>query len=68
MRLRQAQTAPSGRLATPIVNSKTEKVFVFFNNIGANAVIQSDVTLSASVTANLGTGTSSTLAPATRPI
>ncbi len=42
----------------PIVDSTTEKVFVFFGNSGTTAaVIQSDVTLSASVTATLGTGT-----------
>jgi hypothetical protein len=42
----------------PIVDSATEKVFVFFGNNGTSAaVIQSDVTLSASVTATLGTGT-----------
>jgi hypothetical protein len=42
----------------PIVDSNTEKVFVFFGNNGTNAaVIQSDVTLSTSVSANLGTGT-----------
>jgi hypothetical protein len=42
----------------PIVDSNTEKVFVFFGNNGTSAaVIQSDVTLSASVTATLGTGT-----------
>jgi hypothetical protein len=42
----------------PIVDSTTEKVFVFFGNNGTTAaVIQSDVTLSASVTATLGTGT-----------
>ena len=43
----------------PIVDPTTEKVFVFFGNNGAGAaaVIQSDVTLSASVTATLGTGT-----------
>jgi hypothetical protein len=42
----------------PIVDSNTEKVFVFFGNIGTNAaVVQSDVALSASVTATLGTGT-----------
>jgi hypothetical protein len=42
----------------PIVDSTTEKVFVFFGNNGTSAaVIQSDVTLSASVTATLGTGT-----------
>jgi hypothetical protein len=43
----------------PIVDSTTGKVFVFSGNIGPNAaVIQSDVTLSASVTASLGTATS----------
>jgi hypothetical protein len=42
----------------PIVDSNTEKVFVFFGNDGTSAaVIQSDVALSASVTATLGTGT-----------
>jgi len=42
----------------PIVDPVTEKVFVFFGNNGTStAVIQSDVTLSASVTASLGTGT-----------
>jgi hypothetical protein len=40
------------------VDPVTEKVFVFFGNNGTNAaVIQSDITLSASVTASLGTGT-----------
>jgi hypothetical protein len=46
----------------PIVDSSTEKVFVFMGNANllttGTAVTQSDVTLSASVTANLGTGTS----------
>jgi len=42
----------------PIVDSNTGKVFVFLGNNGTNAVvIQSDVTLSASVTVSLGTGT-----------
>jgi hypothetical protein len=42
----------------PIVDSSTEKVFVFFGNNGtSSAVIQSDVTLSASVTVSLGAGT-----------
>jgi hypothetical protein len=42
----------------PIVDSSTEKVFVFFGNNGtSSAVIQSDVTLSASVTVSLGLGT-----------
>ena len=42
----------------PIVDSTTGKVFVFFGNNGTSAaVIQSDVTLSASVTASLGAGT-----------
>jgi len=42
----------------PIVDSSTGKVFVFFGNVGANAaVIQSDITLSANVSASLGTGT-----------
>ena len=42
----------------PIVDSNTEKVFVFFGNNGTSAaVVQSDVALSASVTATLGTGT-----------
>lgn len=42
----------------PLVDSTTGKVFVFFGNYnGANtAVLQSDVTLSASVAASLGTG------------
>jgi hypothetical protein len=42
----------------PIVDSTTGKVFIFFGNNGTSAaVIQSDVTLSASVTASLGLGT-----------
>lgn len=42
----------------PIVDSSTGKVFVFMGNNGTGAaVIQSDITLSASVTASLGTGT-----------
>jgi hypothetical protein len=42
----------------PIVDSVTEKVFVFYGNDGGTtAVVQSDTTLSASVTATLGTGT-----------
>jgi hypothetical protein len=45
----------------PIVDSSTEKVFVFYGKWGASAptaaVVQSDVTLSASVVATLGTGT-----------
>ncbi len=42
----------------PIVDSSTGKVFVFFGNVGANAaVVQSDITLSASVTVSLGAGT-----------
>ncbi|MBZ5625444.1 MAG: hypothetical protein LAQ69_43125 [Acidobacteriia bacterium] len=42
----------------PIVDSTTGKVFIFMGNNGTSAaVIQSDVTLSASVTASLGTGT-----------
>ncbi len=42
----------------PIVDSTTGKVFVFLGNNGTGAaVIQSDITLSASVTASLGTGT-----------
>jgi hypothetical protein len=42
----------------PIVDPTTEKVFIFFGNNGTSAaVVQSDVTLSASVTASLGTGT-----------
>jgi len=42
----------------PIVDSTTGKVFVFLGNNGTNAVvIQSDVTLSASVTVSLGAGT-----------
>jgi hypothetical protein len=42
----------------PIVDSTTEKVFVFYgNNGGTAAVVQSDTTLSAAVTATLGTGT-----------
>jgi hypothetical protein len=42
----------------PIVDPSTEKVFVFHGNDGTiPAVIQSDVTLSASVTASLGGGT-----------
>jgi hypothetical protein len=42
----------------PIVDPSTEKVFVFYGNNGTiPAVIQSDVTLSTSVTASLGTGT-----------
>jgi hypothetical protein len=41
----------------PIVDPVTEKVFVFYGNNGnTGAVLQSDVTLSASVTAILGTG------------
>jgi hypothetical protein len=43
---------------SPIVDSSTGKVFVFMGNNGTGAaVIQSDITLSASVTASLGTGT-----------
>jgi hypothetical protein len=46
----------------PIVDSSTEKVFVFIGNTGTSsaappAVIQSDVTLTGNVTVNLGTGT-----------
>ena len=42
----------------PIVDSSTEKVFVFMGNNGTNAaVIQSDITLSTSVSADLGSGT-----------
>ncbi len=42
----------------PIVDSTTGKVFVFFGNNGTStAVIQSDVTLSASVSVSLGSGT-----------
>jgi hypothetical protein len=42
----------------PIVDSVTEKVFVFYGNNGTfAAVVQSDTTLSASVTATLGSGT-----------
>jgi hypothetical protein len=42
----------------PIVDPSTEKVFAFYGNNGTSAaVIQSDVTLSASVTATLGSGT-----------
>jgi hypothetical protein len=42
----------------PIVDPVTEKVFVFFGNDGGGAsVIQSDITLSASIRASLGTGT-----------
>lgn len=42
----------------PIVDSTTGKVFVFMGNNGtSSAVIQSDITLSASVTASLGSGT-----------
>jgi hypothetical protein len=42
----------------PIVGPVTEKVFVFYGNDGnTGAVLQSDVTLSASVSANLGSGT-----------
>jgi hypothetical protein len=42
----------------PTVDSSTGKVFVFYGNNGTvSAVIQSDVTLSASVTATLGSGT-----------
>jgi hypothetical protein len=44
----------------PIVDSVTGKVFVFIGNNGAStpvgAVVQSDITLSASVSASLGTG------------
>ena len=42
----------------PIVDPVTEKVFVFYgNNNNTDAVLQSDVILSASVTASLGSGT-----------
>lgn len=42
----------------PIVDSTTGKVFIFFGNNGtSSAVIQSDITLSASVTVSLGAGT-----------
>lgn len=42
----------------PIVDSTTGKVFVFFGNTGtSSAVVQSDITVSASVTATLGSGT-----------
>jgi hypothetical protein len=42
----------------PIVDPSTEKVFAFYGSNGSfSAVIQSDVTLSASVTATLGSGT-----------
>jgi hypothetical protein len=42
----------------PIVDSATGKVFVFIGNNGTtSAVVQSDITLSASVTAILGAGT-----------
>jgi hypothetical protein len=42
----------------PIVDSVTQKVFVFFGSLGSNtAVVQSDTTLSANVTVSLGTGT-----------
>jgi len=42
----------------PIVDSTTGKVFIFFGNNGTSAaVIQSDVTLSASVSVSLGSGT-----------
>ena len=54
-------TPPSVHVVTdaPIVDPSTEKVFVFFGNNGAgnSAVLQSDVTLSATVQASLGTGT-----------
>jgi hypothetical protein len=40
------------------VDSTTGKVFIFMGNVGANAaVVQSDITLAASVSAPLGTGT-----------
>lgn len=43
----------------PIVDPVTEKVFVFFGNDGGGgaSVIQSDITLAASIRASLGTGT-----------
>lgn len=42
----------------PLLDSTTGKVFVFFGNNGTSAAVeQSDVTLSASVTASLGAGT-----------
>ena len=42
----------------PIVDSVTQKVFVFFGSDGTSAsVVQSDTGLSATVTATLGTGT-----------
>jgi hypothetical protein len=43
----------------PIVDSATGKVFVFLGNSGASssAVVQSDITLSASVVVSLGAGT-----------
>lgn len=43
----------------PVVDSSTGKVFVFFGNDGGGSasVVQSDITLSASVRTSLGTGT-----------
>jgi hypothetical protein len=43
----------------PIVDSSTGKVFIFFGNDGGGgaSVVQSDITLSASVRVSLGTGT-----------
>jgi hypothetical protein len=43
----------------PIVDPVTEKVFVFFGNDGGGSasVVQSDITLAASIRASLGTGT-----------
>jgi hypothetical protein len=42
----------------PIVDPSTEKVFAFYGNNGSfSAVIQSEATISASVTATLGSGT-----------
>jgi hypothetical protein len=42
----------------PLVDSATGKVFIFFGNNGtSSAVVQSDITLSTSVTVSLGSGT-----------
>ncbi|MGC1088186.1 MAG: hypothetical protein WA894_07095, partial [Candidatus Acidiferrum sp.] len=55
--------SPSVHVVTdaPIVDSSTGKVFVFYSNdeesTVAAAVVQSDITLSASVLATLGSGT-----------
>ena len=51
--------SPSTHVLTdaPIVDSSTGKVFVFYGNYGGNpSILQSDITVSTSVIASLGTG------------